>query len=237
MIILVKLILAHLLGDFLLQPDSWVDAKEEKRLSAWQLYIHALIHFALIMVLVCDLTFWKWALLLAVFHLITDIAKVFMQKKKTKRAYFFVDQLLHLLFILFIWILYQNKPVSFESQTVQYYITLITFLYAIIQPSSVLIRKFISKWTPDTEGGGSDSLEKAGNYIGIFERLFVFAFVLAGHWEAVGFLLAAKSVFRFGDLKESKDRKLTEYVLIGTLLSFGIAMLVGVIFLKLKLTC
>ena len=113
---------------------------------------------------------------------------------------------------------------------------MLTFLYAIIQPASVLIRKFISRWTPDTEGSGSDSLEKAGNYIGILERLFVFAFVLAGQWEAVGFLLAAKSVFRFGDLKESKDRKLTEYVLIGTLLSFGIAMLAGVIFLKLKLT-
>ena len=108
MILLVKLILAHLLGDFLLQPDSWVDAKEEKKLYAWQLYVHALIHFALIMVLVCDLTFWKWALLLAVFHLIIDIAKVFMQKKKSKRRYFFVDQLLHLLFILAIWLLYQE---------------------------------------------------------------------------------------------------------------------------------
>jgi len=39
--------------------------------------------------------------------------------------------------------------------------------------------------------------------------------------------LAAKSIFRFGDLKEAKDRKLTEYVLVGTLLSFGIALLVG----------
>jgi hypothetical protein len=42
--------------------------------------------------------------------------------------------------------------------------------------------------------------------------------------EAVGFLLAAKSVFRFGDLKDDHDRMRTEYVLIGTLLSFGIAI-------------
>lgn len=40
--------------------------------------------------------------------------------------------------------------------------------------------------------------------------------------EAVGFLLAAKSVFRFGDLRDDQDRKRTEYVLIGTLLSFGL---------------
>jgi hypothetical protein len=50
-----------------------------------------------------------------------------------------------------------------------------------------------------------------------------------GHFDAIGFLLAAKSIFRFGDLKEAKDRKLTEYVLIGTLLSFGIALLIGLL--------
>jgi Protein of unknown function (DUF3307) len=235
MSILVKLILAHLLGDFLLQPDSWVEAKEEKKLSAWQLYLHILIHFVLIMVLVNDITFLKWALLLSLLHMGFDIAKLYLQTKKTKRIYFFVDQLMHFLAIVLIWIIYRNKPISLEGHTAESYLALITFIYAITQPSSVLIRKFISRWSPETEGKGSDSLDKAGNYIGILERLFVFAFVLAGQWEAIGFLLTAKSVFRFGDLKESKDRKLTEYVLIGTLLSFGIAILAGTIFLNLKL--
>ena len=73
------------------------------------------------------------------------------------------------------------------------------------------------------------SLPNAGKYIGILERLLVFIFVVTGHWEAIGFLVAAKSVFRFGDLKDSRDRKLTEYILIGTLLSFGIAIIVGII--------
>lgn len=41
-------------------------------------------------------------------------------------------------------------------------------------------------------------------------------------------MLAAKSILRFDDLKESKDRKLTEYILIGTLLSFGSAVLIGI---------
>ena len=58
---------------------------------------------------------------------------------------------------------------------------------------------------------------------------FVFYFVVSVNFEAIGFLLAAKSIFRFGDLKEAKDRKLTEYVLIGTLLSFGIALLTGIL--------
>lgn len=40
---------------------------------------------------------------------------------------------------------------------------------------------------------------------------------------AVGFLLAAKSVFRFGDLRDGTDRRRTQYFLVGTLLSFAIA--------------
>lgn len=109
----------------------------------------------------------------------------------------------------------------------------VTAVYVLTMPTSVAIKFFISKWSPQTETEDEDSLQEAGKYIGMLERLFVFAFVVAEHWEAIGFLLAAKSIFRFGDLKESKDRKLTEYVLIGTLVSFGTAMLVGVVYEKL----
>jgi hypothetical protein len=93
----------------------------------------------------------------------------------------------------------------------------------------VIIKTFISQWTPDTLYTVTSSLPDAGKIIGYLERLMVLTFILSHHWEAVGFLLAAKSVFRFGDLKESHDRKLTEYVLIGTLLSFGIALAVSLI--------
>jgi hypothetical protein len=99
-------------------------------------------------------------------------------------------------------------------------------------PVSVAIKIFISKWTPQTEDAEAGSLQSAGKYIGILERLFVF--MISNEWQAIGFLLTAKSVFRFGDLKESKDRKLTEYILIGTLVSFGIAVFSGMIYQYLK---
>jgi hypothetical protein len=87
----------------------------------------------------------------------------------------------------------------------------------------------MSKWDLP-EDSDKDSLSKAGKYIGILERLFVFSFVVMQEWQAIGFLIAAKSVFRFGDLSRAKDRKLTEYILIGTLLSFGFAILLGVLY-------
>jgi hypothetical protein len=74
------------------------------------------------------------------------------------------------------------------------------------------------------------SLPNAGKYIGIIERIFVLIFIVMEHWEGIGLLIAAKSVFRFNDLKESNSRKLTEYILIGTLLSFGFAILTGIIY-------
>lgn len=93
----------------------------------------------------------------------------------------------------------------------------------------MVINVLLANWAKALEESEGESLVNAGRYIGILERLMVFIFVLTDHWEAIGFLLAAKSIFRFGDLKESKDRKLTEYILIGTLLSFGIALLTGML--------
>ncbi len=233
--ILLKLILAHLLGDFILQPNSWVTAKENKKIKAWQLYAHTLIHFVLILLLIRQTAFIKWAIMLAVVHLITDIIKLHFQKDQSKRTWFFIDQVLHFVVIIFIWSWSQEMSLIPEFFQNENFLLMITCVYALSQPVSVSIKNIISKWTPDTNSNSLDSLENAGNYIGILERMFVFAFVVSGNWEAIGFLLAAKSVFRFGDLKESKDRKLTEYVLIGTLISFGIAILVGVIYINIRI--
>jgi hypothetical protein len=187
------------------------------------------------MLFVWQTAFIKWALLLTGVHLFTDILKLYFQKDQTKRLWFFTDQLFHFAVIILVWIWSQSAFVVPEIIKHEKFLLLITCVYALTQPASVLVRNIISQWAPDTITDNSDSLANAGNYIGILERLFVFTFVVTGHWEAIGFLLAAKSVFRFGDLKESKERKLTEYVLIGTLLSFGIAILIGMIFTIVKI--
>jgi hypothetical protein len=57
----------------------------------------------------------------------------------------------------------------------------------------------------------------------------ILTFVLVGSFEGVGFLLAAKSVFRFGELNKAKEIRTTEYVLIGTFSSFTIAILTGIV--------
>jgi hypothetical protein len=108
---------------------------------------------------------------------------------------------------------------------------LLIFILVVTSVSVIIIRIVITQWNLKTKKGNYNSLAKAGRYIGVLERLFVFAFVVTNHWEAIGLFLAAKSVFRFGDLTSSKNRKLTEYILIETLLSFGITIFLGVLYL------
>ena len=74
-----------------------------------------------------------------------------------------------------------------------------------------------------------------GKAIGRWERLLIFCFVLAGSTAAIGFLVTAKSILRFGEIKDGKSQKEAEYIIIGTLMSFGFA-LVAAYLTRLALT-
>ena len=233
MILLVQLFLAHILGDFLLQPTSWVIDKEIKKHHSKYLYYHIALHAFLACVIVGNTDFIAFGISLAIIHGIIDFIKLKFQKNKTKRLYFWLDQVAHLLTIVAVFQLYTNSTLHFLEFT-NTNLLLITAVVFLTKPCSILIKNAISIWTPENKHKKESSLSNAGNYIGILERLFVFTFIITGHFEAIGFLLAAKSIFRFGDLKEAKDRRLTEYVLIGTLLSFGIALGTGLLFTTLS---
>ena len=70
-------------------------------------------------------------------------------------------------------------------------------------------------------------LKDGGRIIGYLERLLIYVFILSGQFAGVGFLVAAKSIFRFGELKESENRKQAEYIIIGTFTSFLLAIVVS----------
>lgn len=226
----IKLILAHLLGDFIFQPNSWVADKEREKGKSIYLYLHTFIHFALIMLLLWDLHLWWIATAVSATHFIIDLAKLKYQKSNTKKSWFFIDQLLHILVILGLSFYVMKFDFSvFSNPDV---LKMLTGAVFVTVPASVMVKMLISNWTPVTPNLTSpqtESLANAGKYIGILERLLVFIFIVVNHWEGVGFMIAAKSVFRFSDLAEAKQRKLTEYVLIGTLLSFGIAVVTGIL--------
>ncbi|WET03803.1 DUF3307 domain-containing protein [Flavobacterium sp. YJ01] len=228
MILFIKLLLAHLLGDFIWQPNSWVSHKEANKHKSVYLYLHILLHGVLAAVLIGEVSFIPYAIFIAVTHGIIDVIKLNFQKPKNKRTWFVVDQIAHLLILIGITAFFYHDNGFVRFLPMNDFWILITGFILVTKPSSIFIKTIISIWSPESQNSHQDnSLANAGNYIGILERLFVVCFILTGHFEAIGFLLAAKSIFRFGDLKEAKDRKLTEYVMIGTLISFGISILTG----------
>lgn len=233
-LIILKLILAHLIGDFFLQPQKWVKHKEKKKLKSVWLYVHVAVHIVLMFLFIWDVSYTPLILGIGALHLIIDGLKLSFQRKKTKRLFFFIDQLLHIISIIGLTLLLYKNDFDFSWPIDNQFILLFICVAFLTKPTSIIMKIIFSKWNISKLTKNNESLKDAGKYIGILERLLVFIFIVVGHWEAVGFLITAKSVFRFGDLTASKERKLTEYILIGTLISFGIAITVSLIFLNLK---
>lgn len=232
MIVITKLLLAHLIGDFLLQPNTWVLHKEEKKVASKYLYFHVLLHFAVTMLLLWDFSYWKIALIILVSHYGIDLIKLYVNPLfKNKSIPFFIDQVLHIL-VLYCCAYFDNlwAHTSELFQLLDW--NLVTAVVFVSFPTAIIMGKLLEKMSGQLEMDHK-SLPNAGKYIGIIERLFVLIFIILDHWEAIGLLITAKSVFRFNDLKESNSRKLTEYILIGTLISFGIAIVTGIVYTSL----
>lgn len=224
----IKLILAHVIGDFLFQPYKWVLHKETHKHKSKYLYWHILVHIiTLIILLQFNFKYWLAFIIVPISHYVIDVIKLHLKPKMNNRLLFGLDQLAHLIVIALVVKIYQPYNIDINIFFAPNILLFITSLLCITKVSSIIMKTIISKWDL-TEYNKEASLTDAGAYIGILERLFVFMFIITNHWEGVGFLIAAKSVFRFGDLSKAKDRKLTEYILIGTLLSFGLAITFGI---------
>lgn len=231
--VLLKFLLAHFATDFLLQPGSWVVEKEARGIRSGKLYLHVLVYGALNLLLIWDKNWFAATGLLTLSHLVIDAAKLTWQKPHTKRAWFFADQAMHFIAIFLVWYFFAHPNIDWKFLNSTVFLLPVLSLLFLTMPVSIAIKTLIAKWTPGSPDLNSSenylSLKSAGKYIGIAERILVYVFVLTGNWSAVGFLITAKSVFRFGDLRGASDLKLTEYILIGTLLSFGTAILTAMV--------
>lgn len=233
LLILFQLLLAHVLADFVFQPDSWIKHKRQYKGKSLFLFIHAILAGAFTYVFLQELQWWYIALFITVTHYFIDWWK--LQQKKDNLKYFLLDQLFHLLMILLAWLFLIDGfkwvmpalAVPLNSPAV---LSVIIAYLLVIFPAGFFIGKATKRWQEEIEiTYRKNSLEAAGRYIGIFERILVLTFILTNNISAIGFLIAAKSILRFSDKSETGARKQTEYVLIGTLMSFAITILLGLL--------
>ncbi len=240
-IILIKLIAAHLLGDFLLQTDKLCEMKRSPAIGRrlYALFIHSGVQAGLSYLLLAMWSLWMVPVIIFVCHFLIDFVKGGCGG--TRLPSFIADQIAHYMVIagLWVWLVSGGFVGSGGVGLSLAFWALLTSYIAVLAPSSILIKLFMEYegWAPSQsqdldvhthqEAESLQGLPNAGKWIGYLERVLILTFIYTGNVEGIGFLLAAKSVFRFGELNRARDIKVTEYVLIGTFLSFTIAIVIG----------
>ena len=216
----VILLLAHFIGDFLLQTSSLCRQKRKKKANSWFQYVHALSIALLSWAAIWDIRLWYVALAIGISHLLIDIGKSYLKKESV--WVFVIDQFLHILIMaVAAWICVYRLGWSAPAWLTRSIMRGEAIALAAIicwRPENILIRSILQYKQVYIPSEPISFL--AGQLIGILERWLILVFILIGHYEVIGFLIAAKSIIRFGE----KDHDKTEYFLAGTLLSIAIAV-------------
>lgn len=232
---LALLVLGHVLGDFVFQTDGL--AREKHRFGP--LLAHAGIVLVVHAVAFAPLLTVRTAPIVAVVgvaHLLIDAVSARVRHRRPASVGLFLgDQATHLLVILAGWVLLApatwtagpavtalgvDGQLPWAAITVgAVYVAAFAFAH---EGGNAIVRGVLPADGPESEG---DDLE-AGSLIGSLERWIVLLLGLAGRWESVALVLAAKSIARFEELKE---RPFAEYFLVGTLASVLVAMVLAVV--------
>ncbi|MDP2887783.1 MAG: DUF3307 domain-containing protein [Bacteroidota bacterium] len=207
----------HLVADFWLQPSSWVSHKKENGWKSKKLILHTLIASVLPVVFTLQLALWWFVPVIFITHYLIDVVK---SKVKQTIWVFLADQLLH---ICILWILATLfAEIILPESFIHFWIYTCGFIL-ITNPLGILTGMFLKSVTKSE----SNAVQlNASAWIGIFERILIVIFVTTGQIQAIGFLVAAKSVFRFSEIQQEGNQK-AEYFLLGTLVSFTLAIVVG----------
>ncbi len=212
--LLAVLIAAHMVADFWLQPDWLAQGKREGR----NLLVHGALHGA-----VAYLAVQAWGagmvpLIVLLSHVVIDAIRARCPDSATT---FVVDQAAHGAALIGVAAILRRcgVPVGFDGAGFPV-IVFVGGFAATVKGAGYLVGK-VTKRLLDESGFKVAGLEGGGRIIGQIERALIFVFVLVGYLEGIGFLVAAKSILRF---KETEEQKMAEYVLIGTLMSFALAI-------------
>jgi hypothetical protein len=239
------LLLAHLLADFPFQSE-WIIRNKGQRLSA--LLVHGIIHYVLAwacLLFTGQMRFfsvWNQSVLLScvLLHLLIDKTKSILIARGVvpdNGWTFLADQFLHLVTLTFTALLLTGSrlvdlhaAVSLSSPARTRILEMGIIYVGVVFGGGYLIRYLTRGMAQDIAGESRAQLGNAGLYIGWIERALVITAMAMQSPTLVGLILTGKSIARFPEFKEAR---FAEYFLIGTLLSFSLSVLGGIVLLRL----
>lgn len=227
---LIALFFAHVLADFVLQTKTMVERKSDWRI----LILHAALVLMALMVATGRYDAWP-LLVLTGAHMAIDLIKLWVDPED-RLAAFLADQGAHIVTLITcaalfpdlwdsgVWITALPAPLP---NWMLHVMALCAGALFVTRAGGFAVGKLMAPYSP----AAADGLEDGGRLIGHLERGLIFLMLLAGQPAGIGFLIAAKSVLRFD---AASDGKKAEYVIIGTLASFGWAIAVTMAILTLR---
>lgn len=214
----VALTLAHVIADFLLQTNWMIRNKRHVGVLS--------LHVGIVFVLSLGALGGGLLLagLVALSHFAIDAVKVWVLPEgyREKAPAFFGDQIAHIVAIIVLsvfldhdlsgglWGPFVDQLILPATYLTGFLITVIAGGYAVGVVTAPYSTRFANR-----------GLRNAGRMIGQLERVMIFLLVVIGQPAGIGFLIAAKSFLRF---ESAKKQAAAEYVIIGTLSSFGWAL-------------
>lgn len=213
---LAALFLAHVLADYVFQSSAMVDTKSKPE----TLFLHFLIVLLTAMAATGQVAS-PAIYALALVHVAIDAikVKVFSDKFLPHLA----DQALHLLTLA---IFAKAAPDIYATGAygdIAWMPKLMLYAAGLIyvtRAGGFAVGKLMAEFGDNPI---KESLDKGGFWIGLLERGLIFLLLIGDMAGGIGFLVAAKSVLRF---EATQDGKKAEWVIIGTLASFGWALAV-----------
>ena len=235
--ILVPLLTAHLLGNFVFHSERM----QSRPKADAGLGIHAATITALSLLCLGRAHLPLLALVFLTNWLINFIN---IKSGKTDAIAFLIDQAAHVLAALLLASYFTHIPlgswpdlVPGELRPLFHDFQCIIGGFILAAPTGgIFIQKLTAPLRAEVEtdlindtgnGPPPEGLTNGGRYIGWLERILTLLLVLIGQPSAIGFVLAAKSILRFGEIKDTSRRRMAEYIIIGTFLSFGWAIAVS----------
>ena len=218
---LVALVLAHALADFVLQTARMASEKADGQSGS--LMVHAgIVGVTTAVVIGASSATALFAVLVVTgTHLLIDWGKA--QFDRTLSA-FLIDQAIHLatlIAVAWVWPGLWAAGLFGGAQWLPAVMAITAGLILAVRAGGFAVGLLMDPW----EEIGKAGLSGAGRTIGYLERFLILLLALTGELGAIGFLIAAKSVLRYATVREG--RKLSEYVIVGTLASFAWAILIS----------
>jgi Protein of unknown function (DUF3307) len=242
--------LGHLATDFLLQTNAMAAGKKTGSASAY--FYHGLTHYLTVVVIfafaspasVIQLRFQITLLALTAVHLPIDLGKSWLTAPRRivdGISMFLADQAVHFVSVVvaaalysgFTWGQAVERLHALRAHREQILAVLVVYTAVVFAAGYVvryLTKSLLRNLRLDPESESRAELQNAGLYIGWLERILVVTAIALRSPGTIGLVLTAKSIVRYPELKSGR---FAEYFLIGTLLSIILAILGGIVLLKL----